>query len=109
MALVKENDDFKYRNINDVLKKVTGRTLDVLIFDPEYEKLSLYIKRKYESICEDDEMNKQASIMTRTELYTDTKMEQLQCSKIKNLKNSRSEPIFFGNFSKKFFVVIRLE
>ena len=73
VALVKINDDFEYKNINEILKDVSANTLDAIIFSRDYDNLSMKIKKKYESVCEDDEMNKQASIIAKTELYNSYK------------------------------------
>jgi hypothetical protein len=73
VALVKINEDFEYKNINEILKDVSTNTLDAIIFSSEYDDLSRFIKEKYESVCEDDEMNKQASIIAKTELYNSYK------------------------------------
>jgi hypothetical protein len=43
--------------------------LDHVVFSDEYDKLSNGIKKKYEEVCEDDEMNKMAKI----ELYNGKK------------------------------------
>ena len=63
----------KNLNINQVLKDVSTNTLDAIILDGEYDKLSKNIKANMETECEDDEMNKQASILARTELYNSYK------------------------------------
>ena len=68
-ALVKVNDAFEYKNINTVLKDVSANTLDLIILNSDYDDLHRAIKEKYEKVCEDDEMNKQAVILTKTELY----------------------------------------
>ena len=72
-ALVKLEEGFEYKNINQVLKDVSTNTLDAIILDGEYDKLSKNIKANMETVCEDDEMNKQASILARTELYNSYK------------------------------------
>ena len=77
VALVKINDDFEYKNINEILKDVSANTLDAIIFSADYDNLSMLIKKKYESVCEDDEMNKQASIIAKTELYNSYKSGEI--------------------------------
>ena len=73
VALVKINEDYEYKNINEILKDVSANTLDAIIFSADYDDLSMLIKKKYESVCEDDEINKQASIIAKTELYNSYK------------------------------------
>ena len=68
-ALVKVNDMFEYKNINEVLKDVSANTLDLIVLNSDYDSLHKAIKERYEKVCEDDEMNKQAVILTKTELY----------------------------------------
>jgi len=73
VALVKINEDYEYKNINEILKDVSANTLDAIIFSADYDDLSMLIKKKYEIVCEDDEINKQASIIAKTELYNSYK------------------------------------
>ena len=68
-ALVKHKDTFEYKNINDVLKDVSSNTLDLIVFHGEFDDLNRKIKEKYESVCDDDEMNRKASSLAKIELY----------------------------------------
>ena len=68
-ALVKHNDIFEYKNINEVLKDVSANTLDMIVLNEDYDDLNKAIKEKYESVCDDDEMNRKASSLARLELY----------------------------------------
>ena len=68
-ALLKVNDVFEYKNINEVLKDVSSNTLDLIVLNPDYDGLHRGIKERYEKVCDDDEMNKKAGILTKTELY----------------------------------------
>jgi hypothetical protein len=77
VALVKINEDFEYKNINEILKDISANTLDAIILTTDYDNLSMKIKKKYESVCEDDEMNKQASIIAKTELYNSYKSGEI--------------------------------
>ena len=72
-ALVKHDDKFEYKNINEVLKDVSTNTLDSIILNSDYDDLSNAIKRKYENVCDDDELNKKASILAKLELYNSYK------------------------------------
>ena len=73
VAMVKIDNDFEYKNINEVLKDVSINTLDAIILSTQYDDLSKFIKAKYEKVCEDEEMNKEASIQAKTELYNSYK------------------------------------
>jgi hypothetical protein len=81
-ALVKYDNKFEYKNIDDVLKRATSNLLDHIVFSHEYDTLSNVIKKKFEEVCEDDEMNRYANSMTKIELYNCQKN-----GKIKNLLN----------------------
>ena len=73
-ALVKYKDKFEYKNIDVVLKRATSNWLDHIGFSDEYDKLSKGIKKKYEEVCEDDELNKTANSMVKMELYNGHKV-----------------------------------
>jgi len=72
-ALVKYRDKFEYKNIDIVLKKVMSNWLDSLVFTENYERLPKGIKEKYESTCEDDEMNKATKSILKVDLYNNYK------------------------------------
>ncbi len=80
VAMVKVDNDFEYKNINEVLKDVSINTLDAIILSTEYDDLSKFIKAKYEKVCEDEEMNKEASIQAKTELYNSYKKGDIKKS-----------------------------
>ena len=73
VALVKIDNEFEYKNINEIFKDVSVNTLDAIILSTEYDDLSKFIKKKYEEVCEDEEMNREASIQAKTELYNSYK------------------------------------
>ena len=77
VAYVKNGDEFEYKNINDVLKDVSSNTLDYIVFSENFDKLENNIKRKFENVCADDEMNKKANNLSRIELY-----DSYKCGKI---------------------------
>ena len=77
-ALVKHDDKFEYKNINEVLKDVSTNTLDSNILNSDYDDLSNAIKRKYENVCDDDELNKKASILAKLELYNSYKQGNIK-------------------------------
>ena len=52
---------------------MSTNALDSIILNSDYDDLSNAIKRKYENVCEDDEMNKKASILAKLELYNSYK------------------------------------
>ena len=70
---MKYRDKFEYKNIDLVFKKAMSNWLDNLIFTEKYERLPRRIKEKYESICEDDEMNRATKSMLKLDLYNNTK------------------------------------
>ena len=55
------------------------------MLNSDYDSLQKGIKERYEKTCEDDEMNKQAVILTKTELYNCYKQ-----GKIKRLDSQNS-------------------
>ena len=77
-ALVKRDDTFEYKNINEILKDISTNTLDSIILNSDYDDLSNAIKRKYENVCDDDEMKKKASILAKLELYNSYKQGNIK-------------------------------
>ena len=77
-ALVKVNDSFEYRNINDVLKDISANALDMIVLNTDYDDLHRQIKEKYEKVCDDDELNKQAATLAKTELYNSYKIGDIK-------------------------------
>ena len=75
---MKVNDTFEYRNINDVLKTVSSNALDMIILSSDHDDLQKHIKEKYEKVCDDDELNKQAATLAKTELYNSYKMGEIR-------------------------------
>ena len=69
-ALVKSEDKFEFKNINTVLKEATCNWLDKVCIDDDYDKLPKRIKQKYESVCEDDELDQTAKSMLKLDLYS---------------------------------------
>ena len=69
-ALVKSEDKFEFKNINTVLKEATCNWLDKVCIDDDYDELPKRIKQKYESICEDDELDQTAKSMLKLDLYS---------------------------------------
>lgn len=52
-ALVKVNDMFEYKNINEVLKGVSANALDLIVLNSDYDSLHKAIKEIYKKVCED--------------------------------------------------------
>ena len=77
-ALVKVNDKFEYKNIHDILKDISTNTLDMIVLSTEFGDLQKNIKEKYEKVCEDDELNQQATCLAKTELYNSYKKGEVK-------------------------------
>jgi len=67
-ALVKGDNGYEYRNINEILKQVCRNTLDMINFQLPYELPQTMISC-YDRVCENDELNPRAKAMAKTVLY----------------------------------------
>jgi hypothetical protein len=69
-ALVKCEDKFEFKNINTVLKEATCNWLDKVCIDDDYDELPMRIKKKYENVCEDDDLDQTTKSMIKLDLYS---------------------------------------
>uniref|UniRef100_A0A6C0F8Y0 Uncharacterized protein n=1 Tax=viral metagenome TaxID=1070528 RepID=A0A6C0F8Y0_9ZZZZ len=70
VALVKLEDTFEYRNVDEVITKIMNNWLNNLIFTERYDDLPNHLKQKYEEIGEDDKL---ANSMIKTRIYNNSK------------------------------------
>ena len=70
-ALVKYNNEFKYTNINIVLRKAVENMLDNVVLSVDYDKLPRYIKERLEAVAEDDALDQTTKSLFKLALYTE--------------------------------------
>jgi len=79
-ALVKNRDNYEYKNIDVVLKDAITNWLDNVAFTEKYDRLPQKIKEKYEKGCDDDEMNRTTKSILKLDLYNMQKGKELEGS-----------------------------
>ena len=73
MAFVKWKDHFEYRSIESVMQKAAINMLDKVCLEEEYDELPTYIKKKYESVTDNDELDSKAASLFKLDLYAKLK------------------------------------
>ena len=69
MALVKRDDKYEYENINTVMQETSNSWLDKVCIEDDFDEVPLSIKQKYESVCENDELDAKAASIFKSKLY----------------------------------------
>ena len=73
MAFVKWKDHFEYRSIESVMQKAAINMLDKVCLEEDYDELPTYIKKKYESVTDNDELDSKAASLFKLDLYAKLK------------------------------------
>jgi hypothetical protein len=73
MALVKRKDKYEYENINTVMQETSNSWLDKVCIEDDFDEVPLSIKQKYESVCENDELDAKAASIFKSKLYANYK------------------------------------
>ena len=70
-ALVKYDNEFKYTNINIVLRQAVENMLDNVALSVDFDKLPMSVKQRLEVVAEDDELDQTAKSLFKLALYTE--------------------------------------